>query len=54
MLYILHCEIDHDESDAFEALCTIDCLIADLENEGFENTLQTVEKYINQRDNTTV
>lgn len=50
--YDFDCEIDHDESDALEALCAIDCLIADLENEGFDNTLQTIEEYINQRNNT--
>ena len=45
--YDLDGEFSHDDEDATGALCAIDCLIADLENDGEEDVLREIEKKIN-------
>lgn len=45
--YDLDGEFCHDDLEATEALCAIDCLIADLENEDEETILKKVEIMIN-------
>ena len=45
--YDLDGEFSHDDEDAAGALCAIDCLIADLENDGEEDVLREIEKMIN-------
>lgn len=45
--YDLDGEFCHDDLEATEALCAIDCLIADLENEAEETILRKVESMIN-------
>ena len=48
--YDLDGEFCHDDLKATEALCAIDCLIADLENEDEEAILKNIEKRINIRN----
>ncbi len=45
--YDLDGEFCHDDLKATEALCTIDCLIADLENCGEKTIFKNIEKIIN-------
>ncbi len=45
--YDLDGEFCHDDLEATEALCAIDCLIADLENEDEKAILKKVERMIN-------
>ncbi len=47
--YDLDSAFSHNDADATEALCTVDCLISDLE-EDEEEILKTVEKMINQKN----
>lgn len=49
--YDLDGEFCHDDPEATEALCAIDCLIADLENEDEETILKKVESMINIQNN---
>ena len=49
--YDLDGEFCHDDLEATGALCAIDCLIADLENEDEETILKKVESMINVRNN---
>ena len=48
--YDLDGEFCHDDEEATEALCAIDCLIADLENSDEETILKNIEKRINIRN----
>lgn len=48
--YDLDGEFCHDDSKATEALCAIDCLIADLETYGKKTVLKNIEKIINIRN----
>jgi len=41
----------HDDSEAIEALCAIDCLMADLEEHSVESILKETEKRINIQNN---
>ena len=43
-------EFCHDDLEATEALCVIDCLIADLENYDEETIIKNIEKRINIRN----
>ena len=45
--YDLNDCFDHDDIEASEALCAIDCLIADLQSETTEPVLDKVEEMIN-------
>lgn len=45
--YDLDGEFCHDDLEATEALCAIDCLIADIDDEDEENILKQVERMIN-------
>ena len=47
--YDLDAEFCHDDLEATEALCAIDCLIADAD-ESVESTLKKVESIINKRN----
>lgn len=40
-------EFHHNDSNATQILCTIDCLIADLEEDNIEAILKKIEKKIN-------
>ena len=40
----------HNDRAATEALCAIDCLMADLEDENLENILKQVEEIINKQN----
>ena len=40
-------EFHHNDSNATQILCTIDCLIADLEEDNIEAILKKIEKEIN-------
>ena len=46
----LDAEFCHDDLVATEALCAIECLIADISNESFEGILKKVESMINKRN----
>lgn len=48
--YDLDGEFCHDDLEATEALCALDCLMADLENEDEETILKNIEKRINIRN----
>ncbi len=48
--YDLDGKFCHDDIEATEALCAIDCLIADLENYDEEIILKNIEKRINIRN----
>lgn len=48
--YDLDGEFCHDDMEATEALCAIDCLIADLEIYNEETILKNIEKRINIRN----
>lgn len=48
--YDLDAEFCHDDLVATEALCAIDCLIADISNESVEGILKKVEGIINKRN----
>ncbi len=48
--YDLDCEFCHNDADATESLCAIDCLIADIGDKE-EEILKNTEKMINQRNN---
>ncbi len=48
--YDLDGEFCHDDEEATEALCAIDCLIADLDEEDEEAVLKKVESMINVRN----
>lgn len=39
---------EHDDNEAAETLCAIDCLIADLQNDGEKSVLKKVENKINK------
>lgn len=43
-------EFCHDDSDATEALCAIDCLISDLEEMSMETVLKKIEDIVNMRN----
>lgn len=43
-------EFCHDDSNATEALCAIDCLIANLEEESLAKILNKIEKKINTQN----
>ncbi len=45
----LDAEFCHNDLDATEALCTIDCLTADIDDEYGESILKKVESMINKR-----
>lgn len=51
--YDLDCEFYNDDEDASGALCAIDCLIADLENEDESAVLKKTERIINIRNQKT-
>ena len=46
----LDAEFGHDDLVATEALCAIECLIADISNESVEDILKKVESMINKRN----
>ena len=46
----LDAEFCHDDLVATEALCAIECLIADISNESVENILRKVESMLNKRN----
>lgn len=46
----LDAEFCHDDSEATEALCAIECLIADISNKSVEDILKKVESMINKRN----
>ena len=46
----LDAEFGHDDLVATEALCAIECLIADISNESVEGILKKVESMINKRN----
>ena len=46
----LDVEFCHDDLEATEALCAIECLIADISNESVEDILKKVESMINKRN----
>ena len=46
----LDAEFCHDDSVATEALCAIECLIADISNKSVEDILKKVESMINKRN----
>lgn len=48
--YDLDGEFCHDDLEATESLCAIDCLIADLENDDEETVIKNIEKRINMRN----
>ncbi len=48
--YDLGSEFCHDDEEATEALCAIDCLIADLDEENEEAVLKKIESIINVRN----
>ena len=48
--YDLDGEFCHDDLEATEALCAIDCLIADLEDYDEETVIKIIEKRINMRN----
>ncbi len=48
--YDLSSEFCHDDEEATEALCSIDCLIADLDKENEEAVLKKIESMINVRN----
>ncbi|MBR6567052.1 MAG: hypothetical protein IKK60_00185 [Clostridia bacterium] len=48
--YDLNGEFCHDDLEATEALCAIDCLIADLENNDEETVIKNIEKRINMHN----
>lgn len=48
--YDLDIEFCHDDQDASEALCAIDCLIADMESNNYTATLKKIETMINVRN----
>ena len=45
--YDFDSEFCHDDSEATNALCAIDCLMADLEEDNLEEILKILEKKIN-------
>ena len=48
--YDLDGEFCHDDETATGALCAVDCLIADLEDDDYQAVLENVEKMINIRN----
>lgn len=48
--YDLDCVFCHNDADATESLCAIDCLIADID-EDEEEIMKNIEKMINKRNN---
>ena len=46
----LDAEFGHDDLVATEALCAIECLIADVSNESVEDSLRKVESMLNKRN----
>ena len=46
----LDAEFCHDDSEATEALCATECLIADISNKSVEDILKKVESMINKRN----
>lgn len=48
--YDLDGEFCHDDLESTEALCAIDCLIADLDNYDEETVIENIEKRINIRN----
>ena len=46
----LDAEFGHDDLVATEALCAIECLIADVSNESVEDILRKVESMLNKRN----
>ena len=49
IVYDFDSEFCHDDSEAANALCAIDCLMADLEEESFSVLLKKIEKKMNQQ-----